>query len=229
MSTAAQLPAGPAKHPRACSPTHHTQQAVNMPTATSTQPTVTHRAQKHRRNQPSKQANWRTHAALLRQLPASGHKERRHSCASLPCGLLISSPLLTPGALCWGVQVVVRVRLAQNHARCCEAIANIATASAAAAAGGGGFEPVIAEEPPLVEKGEGMVGCCCCHRCGQRPLTVAMGGKASTHTRAAAQRQEQRGACHPLPSSTAAHCWVVRGCGAIKLGAVAALGATLAV
>lgn len=83
------------------------------------------------------------------------------------------------------MQVVVGVGVAQNHARCFEAIHSIATASAAAAAGGGGFEPVIADEP-LVEKGEGMVGCCCCHRCGQRELTVAMGGKHTHQSSSAA-------------------------------------------
>jgi hypothetical protein len=40
----------------------------------------------------------------------------------------------------------------------------MATARAAAAAGGGGVEPVI---------GEFSVGCCSCHRCGQRPLNIA--------------------------------------------------------
>jgi hypothetical protein len=40
----------------------------------------------------------------------------------------------------------------------------MATAKAAAAAGGGGVEPVI---------GEFSIGCCICHRCGQRPLNIA--------------------------------------------------------
>lgn len=89
------------------------------------------------------------------------------------------------------MQVVVGVGLAQNHARCFEAIQSIEIASAAAAAGGGGFEPVIADEPPLVEKGEGMVGCCCCHRCGQRELTVAIWA-ASTHTHTPEQQRSSR-------------------------------------
>jgi hypothetical protein len=87
-------------------------------------------------------------------------------CATLCCARRMSmcAALLTPRALRRGVQVVVGVVLIQNNARCWEAIQSMATARAAAAAGGGGVEPVI---------GEFSVGCCSCHRWGQRPLNIA--------------------------------------------------------
>lgn len=92
MSTA-QLSAGPAQHPGACSPTHTTRDKLsNMPTATWAQPTVTHCAQGIGATNPaSKQAN--AHAASLRQLYLCAHKDSRAGVAvpALPCGLLISS------------------------------------------------------------------------------------------------------------------------------------------
>lgn len=83
----------------------------------------------------------RTHCLAIHIIPCHTQPNRQPPLAS--AGPETRS--LAPGALCWRVQVVIWIGLAQNHARCCAAIHSIATASAAAAAGGGGAAPVIAE------------------------------------------------------------------------------------
>lgn len=97
MSTA-QLPAGPAKHPGACSPTHHTQQAVkhaNRHLGTTNYHPL--RTTIDTTNPASKQANARslTAAAVCVRMNLCVHEESRAgvpaAVRALPCGLLISS------------------------------------------------------------------------------------------------------------------------------------------